>query len=223
MELKKNPSKDLSNWKGALTNLGLAMSIGAVLVAFEWKAEEEKPLLSFNNENTSWENDFIPPITFTTPPPPPSIQPEIEIVDNSEEIDVKDLPLINIDLPVGEPLITVDLDEPPVKEVAPEIVDFTEEMASFKGGMEGWYEYLKSTLRYPRLEQKLGIEGTVIVRFVINTDGSIQGVEVVRSAGEGLDEAAMNVIKNSPKWNPGKNAGRPVRSRMTIPIKFKLN
>ena len=108
-------------------------------------------------------------------------------------------------------------------ETAPEIVDFTEVSASFKGGMEAWYEYLKSNLKYPRQEQKLGIEGTVIVRFVINTDGSIQDVEIVRSASEGLDQAAMAVIKNSPNWNPGKNGGRAVRSRMTIPIKFKLN
>ncbi len=221
MEFKKNPSKDLSKWKGSLTHLGLAMSIGAVLVAFEWKAYEESPLLTITNQNTNWEEDFLPPITFVTPPPPPIIPPQIKVIDDSEIIDQLEFPTIDIDLTENEPISPIELEEPP-KEIAPEIVDFTEVMASFKGGMEAWYNYLKLNLKYPRQEQKLGIEGTVIVRFVINTDGSIQDVEIVRSASEGLDQAAMTVIKNSPNWNPGKNGGRPIRSRMTIPIKFKL-
>jgi len=223
MEPKKNPNQDLSQWRGVLTNLGLTLSISAVLVAFEWKAKEDKPLLSITEKNSSWENDFIPPITFTPPPPPPSIQPNIKIIDDSEKIDQKDYPLLDIDLPISEPVITVTLKEPPYEDKASEVVDFSEEMASFEGGMKAWYLYLRTNLNYPKMEQKLGLEGTVIVRFVINTDGTIQDVEVIRSAGEGLDKAAMTVIKNSPRWIPGKNGGRPVRSRMTIPIKFKLN
>lgn len=222
MEHKKNPSKDLTNWKGALTHLGLAMSISAVLVAFEWKAYDESPLLTITEQNSDWEDDFIPPITFVTPPPPPAVPPQIQVLDNSVKIDQLEFPNIDIDLPSNEPIAAIELEEPP-KEIAPEIVDFSEVIASFKGGMEAWYEYLKSNLKYPHQEQKLGIEGTVIVRFVINTDGSIQDAEIVRSASEGLDRAALSVIKNSPNWNPGKNSGRAVRSRMTIPIKFKLN
>ena len=221
MEHKKNPSKDLSKWKGALTHLGLAMSIGAVLVAFEWKAYDESPLLTITDQNSNWEEDFIPPITFVTPPPPPVVPPQIQVIDNAVKIDQVEFPNIDIDLPSNEPITAIELEEPP-KEIAPEIVDFTEVMASFKGGMEAWYNYLKTNLKYPRQEQKLGIEGTVIVRFVINTDGSIQDAEIVRSASEGLDQAALAVIKNSPNWSPGKNGGRAVRSRMTIPIKFKL-
>lgn len=221
MEYKKNPSKDLSKWKGALTHLGLAMSIGAVLVAFEWKAYEESPLLTITDTNSNWEEDFIPPITFVTPPPPQVVPPQIQVIDDAVKINHLEFPNIDIDLPGNEPIAAIELEEPP-KEIAPEIVDFTEVMASFKGGMDAWYNYLKSNLKYPRQEQKLGIEGTVIVRFVINTDGSIQDAEIVRSASEGLDQAALAVIKNSPNWNPGKNGGRAVRSRMTIPIKFKL-
>jgi periplasmic protein TonB len=223
MELKKNPSKDLFKWKGTLTNLGLAMSIGAVLVAFEWKAYEENPLITITDQNSHWEEDFLPPITFVTTPPPPVIPPQIKVIDNSVDLDQLEFPIIDIDLPGNEPIVAITLGDPPIIDKADEIMDFTEEMASFKGGMEGWYAYLKANLKYPRQEQKLGIEGTVILRFVINTDGSIQDVEVIRSASEGLAQAAISVIKNSPNWNPGKTGGRPVRSRMTIPIKFKLN
>lgn len=222
MENKKNPSKDLTKWRGTLTNLGLMLSIGFVLVAFEWKAYEEKPLLSITDSNSKWEEEFVPPITIASPPPPPITPPQIQVLDDQIEIDETDFPPIDIDFPEGEPIVEVSLAGPPVIDDAPEIIDFTEVQASFKGGMEAWYAYLKENLTYPKQEQRMGMEGTVIVRFVINIDGSIQDVEVVRSASPGLDLAAKKVIENSPNWNPGKNGGRPVRSRMTIPIKFKL-
>lgn len=222
MENKKNPSKDLRYWSGTLTNLGLMLSIGFVLVAFEWKAYEEKPMLFITDSNSHWEEEFTPPITITSPPPPPIVPPKLQMIDDEIEIDQVEFPPIDIDLPLGEPIVEVSLVGPPIVENAPEIVDFAEVQASFKGGMEAWYSYLKENLTYPKQEQRMGMEGTVIVRFVINIDGSIQDVEVVRSASPGLDEAAKKVIENSPNWNPGKNGGRPVRSRMTIPIKFKL-
>ncbi len=222
MEHKKNPSKDLRRWKGALTNFGLMTSIGVVLVAFEWKAYEEKPLIDFDNSQTNWEDYFSPPIMIVTPPPPPTVAPEIKVIDNSEKIEDLDLPVIDIGITDNQPILPVVIDGPPVIEQAPEIVDFTEVMASFQGGMDAWYGYLKNNLKYPKNEQRLGIEGTVFLRFVINTDGTIQDIEVVRSASPGLDQAAISVIENSPKWNPGKNGGKPVRSRMTMPIRFKL-
>ena len=224
MEFKKNPTKDLSKWKGTLTHLGLAMSIGAVLVAFEWKAYEEKPLITISEQNTKWEEDFVPPITIVAPPPPPLIPTQVIILEDDQKIDQETLPDIDIDFSESEPIIDIPIgNNPPIIDKADEILDYTEEMSSFKGGMDAWYLYLKSNLNYPLNEQKLGVEGTVLLRFVINTDGSIQDVQVIRSPSEGLSHAAMTVIENSPKWNPGKSSGRPVRSRMTIPIRFKLN
>jgi periplasmic protein TonB len=222
MENKKHPHKDLLRWRGALTNFGLMISISAVLAAFEWKAYEDKPLLDLDRDMSAWEDDFVPPITITLPPPPPVVPPQIKVIDNEVKIDPQNFPLIDIDLPNDQAIPPVILDDLPVIEKAPEIVDFTEVMASFVGGMEAWYSYLKTHLKYPKQEQRMGIEGTVILRFVINIDGSIQDIEVIRSASPGLDQAAVIVIENSPKWNPGKNGGRPVRSRMTMPIRFKL-
>lgn len=69
----------------------------------------------------------------------------------------------------------------------------------------------------------MGIEGTVIVVFLVNTDGSIQDVEVLRGIGGGCDEEAVKVVQNAPKWEPGKQRGRPVRTRMRLPIRFRLN
>lgn len=89
--------------------------------------------------------------------------------------------------------------------------------------MNAWYAYLKKNLTYPGQARRMGIEGSVIVRFVVNTDGTIQDVEIVRSIGGGCDEIAMKVIINSPSWNPGITQNRPVRSRMTMPIQFRLD
>lgn len=222
MELKKNPKSDLLKWSGAISNLGLAISIAFVLVAFEWKAYEEKPLLNISNANSNWESEVIP-ITIQVPPaaPPPVIAPQIKVIDDDIELD--DILTIDIHLPGDEVIPEIKLAGPPNIDVAAEILDFTEVQAQFQGGMDAWYTYLKANLTYPKQPQRMGIEGTVFLRFVINTDGSIQDEEVVRSVDPFLDKVALEVVQNSPRWKPALHHGRPVRSRMTMPIKFKLN
>jgi protein TonB len=223
MELKKNDRADLRRWYGPFFNLGLALSVGAVLVAFEWKAKDEKPLLDLTKGTTEW-NTEITPITIQTPPPvkaPPILPPEIEVIEDDIKID--DLFTVDINPSLDEPISPVELEGPPTKEIPDEILEFTEVRAEFQGGMEAWYKYLRGNLTYPKQAQRIGVEGTVIVRFVVNTNGSIQDVEVVRSVNPSLDEAAKDVIRNSPQWKPARHNGRAVRSRMTIPIKFKLN
>ncbi|WP_111670510.1 energy transducer TonB [Algoriphagus litoralis] len=222
MELKKNPGSDLRRWYGPIFNLGLILSVSTVLVAFEWKAYEDKPLITIPDGDSNWDIDIIP-ITIQEPPqaPPPLIAPEIKVIDNSVKID--DIANIDINYPVNDEIPEIKLESAPVIEKADEILDFTEVQAEFQGGMDGWYAYLKSNLSYPKQPQRLGIEGTVFLRFVINTDGSIQDVQVVRSVDPYLDKAAVEVIQNSPKWKSARHHGKPVRSRMTIPIKFKLN
>lgn len=222
MELKKNPGSDLRRWYAPFLNLGLILSVGAVLAAFEWKAYEEKSPLVFTSDNTKWDDDIIP-ITIQTPPqaPPPQVAPKIKIMDDDVKID--DVVTIDIDLPGDEEIPEIKLTGPPIVDEPDVILDFTEVQAEFKGGMDAWYAYLRKNLTYPKQPQRMGIEGTVFLRFVINTDGSIQDVEVVRPVDPSLDQAAMDVIQNSPRWKAALHHGRPVRSRMTIPIKFKLN
>jgi protein TonB len=88
--------------------------------------------------------------------------------------------------------------------------------------MSGWNKDLSDNLKYPTQARRMGVEGTVIVVFVINTDGSIQDVEVLRGIGGGCDEEAVKIVKGAPKWEPGKQRGKPVRTRMRLPIRFKL-
>jgi protein TonB len=221
MELKKNPSSDLKKWSSTFTNLGLVVSISALLVAFEWKAYDDFQLKNFSSSPEIWDMPEIP-ITIQAPPPPPEQAPEITIKPDDEKIDKIEM-IIDIDAPINTPLPVIELTEPPIIDDPDEIKDFVEKQASFKGGMEAWYAYLKKNLNYPSQARRMGIEGTVIVRFIVNTNGSIQNVEILRGIGGGCDEIAKNVIENSPNWNPGISKDRPVRSRMTMPIRFRLD
>ncbi|GAA0879981.1 hypothetical protein GCM10009119_29510 [Algoriphagus jejuensis] len=103
-----------------------------------------------------------------------------------------------------------------------EIFDVTEVQPNPPGGMEGWSQYLGSNLSYPNQARQMGIEGTVIVLFLINSDGSVSNVEVLRGIGGGCDEEAVRVVENSPKWVPAQQKGQVVNSRMRLPVRFKL-
>jgi TonB family protein len=104
---------------------------------------------------------------------------------------------------------------------AEEIYDVVEEFPIPEGGMEGWSTYLKSNLKYPEAAKEAGIEGTVYVVFVITKTGEIENVEIIRGIGGGCDEEAMRVVRNAPKWTPGKQRGQEMNVRMRLPIRFK--
>ena len=103
-----------------------------------------------------------------------------------------------------------------------EVFDVVEDPPVPAGGFEGWNSYLSANLKYPEQAIKEGIEGTVYLSFVVEVDGSIQGVGILRGIGGGCDEEAMRVIRNAPDWEPGKQRGQKVNVRMRVPIKFKL-
>jgi TonB family protein len=114
----------------------------------------------------------------------------------------------------------------PVEQPEPaedEIFTAVEQQAEFPGGPRALKVFLKENLRYPSAAQKANAGGKVYVQFVVNRDGSIQDVQILKSLGFGCDEEAMRLIKAVPRWTPGKQSGRPVRSRFTQPITFVLS
>lgn len=102
------------------------------------------------------------------------------------------------------------------------VFDVVEQQPNPPGGMSGWNQYLGKNLNYPAQARKMGIEGTVIVVFEIQKDGSIRNVEILRGIGGGADEEAIRVVQNSPRWESGKQRGKAVNTRMRLPIRFKL-
>jgi protein TonB len=83
-------------------------------------------------------------------------------------------------------------------------------------------KYLQDNIRYPAIARESGIQGTIYITFVVERDGSITDVKVLRGIGGGCDEEAIRVVQNMPKWTPGKQRGRPVRVQFSMPIRFTL-
>ncbi|PZF71359.1 energy transducer TonB [Taibaiella soli] len=101
-----------------------------------------------------------------------------------------------------------------------EPVRFVEQMPQFAGSME---DYLHNNLRYPEMAREAGVQGRVVVEFVVNEVGEIGAIKVRRGIGGGCDDEAVRVIKNMPRWRPGKQNGHPVNVLMTLPITFTLD
>ncbi|HNV29669.1 MAG TPA: M56 family metallopeptidase [Cyclobacteriaceae bacterium] len=104
-----------------------------------------------------------------------------------------------------------------------EVFTIVEESAEPKNGMEELWGHFAKTIKYPVEARQKGIEGRVFVQFIVNTDGSISDVEVIKGIGGGCDEEAAKVVALAPPWNPGKQKGQVVRQRMVIPVIFKLS
>ncbi|MBQ7649003.1 MAG: energy transducer TonB [Paludibacteraceae bacterium] len=97
-------------------------------------------------------------------------------------------------------------------------------MPQFPGGQQALFKYLSENVKYPAIAKENRIQGRVICQFVVNKDGSITDVEVVRSGGDpSLDREAVRVIKSMPNWIPGRQKGKPIRVKYSVPVIFRLN
>lgn len=103
------------------------------------------------------------------------------------------------------------------------VYDVVEQMPSFPGGISGLRTYLNQNIRYPAEAQENCVQGRVVVSFVVGKDGHISDVTVVRSVDPSLDKEAVRVIRNMPRWTPGKQGGEPVKVRYNVPVSFRLN
>lgn len=114
------------------------------------------------------------------------------------------------------------------KEVIPISKDNTiyeqvDQMPEYAEGMTGFYTYIQKNLKYPEQAKRLGIEGKVFIEFVVSKKGTIVSAKVLRGIGSGCDEAALDVIENSPNWQPGSKNGEAVNVKMILPVTFKLS
>ena len=104
------------------------------------------------------------------------------------------------------------------------LITIVESVPEFDGGIEALYKYLGENIVYPEVAKKDSIQGKVILQFIVDSDGSIRDVVVVKSSGNSLiDTEAIRVVRAMPKWIPKKEKGQPVRSKYTLPIIFKIN
>mgnify|MGYP002235079427 FL=1 len=112
-----------------------------------------------------------------------------------------------------------------VTQAAPEpekVFDMVEQMPTFPGGQTELMAYLGKNIKYPPIAQENGTQGQVVLQFVVERDGSIGDIKVVKSVDPYLDKEALRVVKTMPKWKPGMQRGKPVRCRFTLPVRFRL-
>ena len=229
MEIKKSERADLEKGKSTSLLMGFVLAFALMFVALEWTQREKQDNSEiYTVKDVSIDDELIPitlPEKKTVPPPPASVSKAeiIEIVQDDAEIEEE------IMASVDDQVEFIDISELDNIEVEPEEeVDDTpfmvvEDMPEFPGGTAALLEYLKKNIKYPAICREQGIQGRVLVSFIVNKDGSIVDAEVVKPINPSLDKEALRVISGMPKWKPGAQRGKPVRVKYTVPVNFRLN
>lgn len=231
MEVKKTPRADLENKKSIFCLLGLVVALGFLYIVFEWTEAGVKAYeVTQSTEDAAEEEEIMNTFQDNTPPPPPPPQEALppppdpqptgplQEVDNDK--DVGDLGNMDNEANVEIQNLANKVEEEEIED--PQIYVRVEKKAAFPGGQAELNKYLSKAINYPEEASDNGIQGRVIVSFVVNTNGSIVDVEVLRGVHPALDKEAMRVVKAMPAWTPASNQGKKVRSKFTLPINFKL-
>jgi len=222
--IKKYKHANLQRYAKVFGNIGLIVALLFIIWAFEKKQYDDAGLLDLGQVEDDFEDIIEIPPTEQPPPPPPKIKlPEIIEVPDEEEIEEEIE--VELDVEVTEETVVEEIvfEEAPEEENVDEIFTIVEEPAGFPGGLSAFYAFLKKEIKYPRQAQRMGIEGRVFVQFVVERDGRLTDIKVVKGIGAGCDEEAVRVLKASPKWKPGKQRGRAVRQKMIQNILFKFS
>ena len=237
MEANKTVNEEMQGQKSTNLLIGYVLSLALMFVAFEYTQREVKVVEEGKIYDYKMEEDMI---TITqqeeTMAPPPAAAPTVMEVINEVEDDTE-LPeeeiqtteevnqAITTVVGTGAPSAVISGPVGPVVEVDEDdrIFDVVEENASFPGGDAECMKWLQEHIKYPAICQEQGVQGRVTVAFVVNRDGTIVDVKVVRSPDPNLAKEAERVVKLMPKWKPARQGNKTVRSRFNLPVMFRLN
>jgi protein TonB len=239
-ELRKSYPKRARNAGVVMLGIVLLLIIYPIIAGIISK-QTKKPVISIKEVTLA----EPPPIDKTKPPPPPPppappppVKPTVKftppVIKKDEEVKEEDKPTpppdekvaVGLETKAGDPNgIDPGITDKPGTGVEapapPQIFKFVEQMPAFEGDLNS---YLSSHLRYPDDARESGTEGRSVIQFVVNEDGAITGVEVVRSSGSSsLDAEARRVVAGMPRWKPGKQQGKAVKVYFTLPVTFKLD
>ncbi len=223
MEIKKNPDANLENKKGVYFLIGLLLSLGVVLVAFEY-TQYEGEVGSLGDLDIILDEEEMIPITQQTPPPPPPPPPQttiIEIVEDDEEIE-EELEIEDTEMDEDDIIEIVDIPEEVVE--APQIFHVVEESPEFPGGQVELMKFLQKNTQFPSIAREAGITGVVYVQFVVREDGKVDpdDIQILRGVHPALDKEAIRVVKSMPDWKPGRQRGKAVPVYYKLPFRFNL-
>ena len=224
MDIKKSSKASLEDKKTIYTLMGFIVALSLIYIAFEWTKKEVSIYEDVSSEVLIEDEIEIVQTAEALPPPPPPEVPEVIEVLNVVEDDVETAEIV-IDTEDGknkQVVIQAPVQVAVVEEESEVVFMVVESMPSFPGGDAALFKYLSDNIKYPVIAQESGIQGRVICQFVVNRDGSIVDIEVVRSVDKSLDAEAVRVISKMPKWTPGKQRGKTVRVKYTLPVNFRL-
>lgn len=227
MEVKKSPKADLEGKFTTHLLAGAILALAVMFIAFEWSEREKRIAVDSGITEVVFEEEIIPiteqeqPKQAPPPPEAPKVEEVLEIMDNDAKVEESTIQASDDTQKAVEVKYTpVEVEEEEVEEQ--QIFQVVEEMPSFPGGTAECMKFLSKNIKYPTISQENGVQGRVIVQFVVNTDGSIVDAVVARGVDPYLDKEALRVVSMMPKWTPGKQRGKAVRVRYTLPVMFRL-
>jgi len=224
MKPKKTKKADLESKRGIFLQIGLIVTLGIILAAFEWigTPNQYKSLglidgIDLDEEfaQITREKEIKPP-----PPPPPKVAEVLNIIEDNDIIENE----FFIEDVEAEQDMVIEF-EPYIDDEVVDDIPFiiVEDMPSFQGGgLEKFRDWVFDNLRYPEIAAENGISGKVYIRFVVNAMGQLEEAVVIRGVDQSIDQESLRVVKSSPIWEPGKNRGQAVRVLFTLPIDFVL-
>lgn len=223
MELKKSPKASLEDKKMLFVMMGLVMVLSLLYIGFEWTESEVKVYDNFDTSMLAEEEiEIVQTQQELPPPPPPPVPDVVEVINVVEDNVIVESVQINTEDDKNKEVVIQAPVAAPIEEEDNVVFQVVETMPSFPGGDQALFKFLGENVKYPVIAQENGIQGRVICQFVVNKDGSIVDVEVVRPVDPSLDKEAIRVIKSMPNWSPGKQRGKSVRVKYTLPVNFKL-
>lgn len=217
MALRKSDNADLRSKYPLFVQIGLIIALVVLIGAFRvnFTPESDFQIVEVQQEIVQME-EIQQTKQIEKPPPPPKPPVPIEVPDD-EVLEDEDLDL-DVSLELDEEI--VNLPPPPAEEEEeeePEIFMIVEDMPELIGGLGS----IQKKIKYPEIAKKAGVEGRVFVQFVVNVDGSVEDPVVVRGIGAGCDEEAVRAVAQA-KFKPGRQRGKAVPVKMSLPITFKL-
>lgn len=224
MKLKKSPKADLNNKRGLFLEIGLLISLGIVIIAFA--ANQKAEVKKIDLGGIADEVETIDVTVQEEQKPQTAVKQTVQVITDLLNVVKNDTKITTdfdfVDFDEGEINVSaIAVEEESIEEDAPFL--FAEEMPKFEGGdLNTFRKWVIDRFRYPTIAQENGIQGRVVLQFVIEKDGRLTKIQVLQTPDRTLSDEAVRVLGLSPKWTPGKQRNVPVRVKYTLPVEFKI-
>ncbi len=225
MEIKKSPKADLQNKRGLLLEIGLVISLALVIIAFSYTPKEHR--IEKVDLNYGPVEEQITEITRQDQKPPEApkkvevkvIADMLQVVTNDTKITTEvDFTEFDQNVDIVQEVAVV---EEKIEEDQPFLI--AETMPSFQGGdLNTFRNWVQQNVKFPTIALENGIQGRVVLTFVIEKDGRLTNIQVLKAPDRSLSDEAIRVLNQSPKWSPGKQRNQVVRVKYTLPVDFRL-